>query len=260
LLGSIAVATAVWGARVVEMVRVQTSTSRGLGWFVVLTAAAVLATPFVIGIARCTAALARLLGSVALPPSKAGTDLSDAPRRALVVTLEIAILLLVGGPLIAVTQPFLPPISGPIVIVALIPALGYALWRGTTNLQDHALAGAQAIAEVLSRQLGSNAPAAGAEPAADLAQLHRLLPGLGAPQPIRIRAGSHAVDKTLADLNLRVLTGATVLAIIREHDGLLVPTGREILKVGDLLAVAGTSEAVRHAGELLARPQSVEGE
>jgi CPA2 family monovalent cation:H+ antiporter-2 len=95
--------------------------------------------------------------------------------------------------------------------------------------------------------------AAGASANEDLEQLHRLLPGLGAPTPIRIRAGAHAVDKTLAEINLRGLTGATVLAIIREQDGVLVPTGRETLQAGDLLGVAGTAGAVHNAQELLAR-------
>jgi CPA2 family monovalent cation:H+ antiporter-2 len=223
-----------------------------LGWIVVLLAAAAVASPFCIGIARCTAALARALGSTALPRTGTGTDLADAPRRALVVTMEIAILLLVGAPLLALTQPFLPALSGPIVLTTVAFLFLFILWRSTTNLQEHAVAGAQVIVEALSRQLagktGSNT-----EPDPDLAQLHQMLPGLGTPQSIRVRAGTHAVGKTLAELNLRGLTGATVLAIVRQADGLFVPTGRETLRVDDLLAIAGTSEALRNAEELLAR-------
>jgi CPA2 family monovalent cation:H+ antiporter-2 len=138
--------------------------------------------------------------------------------------------------------------------IALL-VLAIALWRSTTNLQEHARAGAQAIVEVLVQQLGSTSVVTGViNP--DLDQLHRLLPGLGAPQPIRIRTGTSAVNKTLADLNLRGLTGATVLAIIREHDGVLTPTGREVLQAGDLLAVAGTTEAIASAEQLLLQPAS----
>jgi len=82
------------------------------------------------------------------------------------------------------------------------------------------------------------------------------LPGLGAPRAIRVRPGTRAVTKTLAELNLRGLTGATVLAIIRERDGVLTPTGRETLRAGDLLAVAGTADAIESAEQLLA---AVEG-
>ncbi len=250
LLATIIIATAVWGSRVATFVTAKISLPDRFTWLVVILAAATLAVPFCIGILRCTSALAHTLGTVSLPETEARTDLADAPRRALVITLEIALLLFIGVPLVALTQPFLPPFPGPIVMAVIILLLAVALWRSATNLQEHARAGAQAIVEVLARQLGSTSVEAGtANP--DLEQLHRLLPGLGAPQPIRIRTGTNAVNKTLAELNLRGLSGATVLAIIREHDGVLIPTGRETLQAGDLLAVAGTTEAIESAEHLL---------
>ena len=250
LLATIIIATAVWGSRVAAFVTAKISLPDRFTWLVVILAAATLAVPFCIGILRCTSALAHTLGTVSLPETEARTDLADAPRRALVITLEIALLLFIGVPLVALTQPFLPPFPGPIVMAVIILLLAVALWRSATNLQEHARAGAQAIVEVLARQLGSTSVEAGtANP--DLEQLHRLLPGLGAPQPIRIRTGTNAVNKTLAELNLRGLSGATVLAIIREHDGVLIPTGRETLQAGDLLAVAGTTEAIESAEHLL---------
>jgi K+:H+ antiporter len=73
--------------------------------------------------------------------------------------------------------------------------------------------------------------------------------------PVKVPAGSPAVDKRLADLNVRGITGATVLAITRPGaagDRIYVPTGREVLKAGDVLAVAGSHEAVAAAKMLLA--------
>ncbi len=250
LLAAIIIATAVWSPQASLLISTQAALSDRLAWFGVIIAAVALALPFCIGILRCTAALARTLGTIALPQTQARADLADAPRRALVITLEIALLLLVGVPLVALTQPFLPPFPGPVVMGIAILVLVIALWRSTMNLQAHARAGAQAIVEVLAQQLGSTSVVTGAANP-DLDQLHRLLPGLGAPQPIRIRSGTSAVDKTLAELNLRGLTGATVLAIIREHDGVLIPTGRETLQAGDLLAVAGTTDAISSAEKLL---------
>ena len=55
----------------------------------------------------------------------------------------------------------------------------------------------------------------------------------------------------MAQLNLRGATGATVLAITRGDAGLLVPTATEILRDGDVLALAGTAEAIGHAKVLL---------
>ena len=43
---------------------------------------------------------------------------------------------------------------------------------------------------------------------------------------------------------MRGLTGATVLAIARSDGAALVPTGKETLQAGDVLAVAGGPDAV----------------
>jgi len=78
-----------------------------------------------------------------------------------------------------------------------------------------------------------------------------MLPGLGSPTRFTLSNGSPAVGKTLASLNLRGVTGATVLAIARRGEEVLVPTGQEILMTDDVLALAGTKEAVDAARELL---------
>jgi len=59
------------------------------------------------------------------------------------------------------------------------------------------------------------------------------------------------VGRTLANLNLRGATGAIVLAIARGGEGVLVPTGHEELRADDVLALAGTHEAVAAAKQLL---------
>jgi len=61
---------------------------------------------------------------------------------------------------------------------------------------------------------------------------------------VRVDPGSPAIGRTLAELNLRGATGATVLAILRGGDRILVPTGHEQLHEGDVLALAGTHECI----------------
>ncbi len=256
LLAAIVVSTALWGRGAARWLSRVTPVPGDLTGIAVVLVATALAAPFCLGIARCTAALAGTLAALALPPARGKADLADAPRRALLVTLELAILLAIGVPLVALTQPFLPPFPGAVLMASLILFLGLALWRSATNLQQHARAGAQAIVEVLARQLKSRPPLASPPPAgveSELEALHRLLPGLGAPVPARIHLGTRAAGRTLAELDLRGLTGATVLAIVREHAGVLTPTGRETLEAGDLLAIAGTSEAIESARQLLAQ-------
>jgi CPA2 family monovalent cation:H+ antiporter-2 len=66
---------------------------------------------------------------------------------------------------------------------------------------------------------------------------------------------SSAAGRTLSDVNLRGLTGATVLCIFRpsaNEQRTLVPTGHERLRAGDVLALAGSQDAIAAARDLLA--------
>ena len=55
----------------------------------------------------------------------------------------------------------------------------------------------------------------------------------------------------IAELNLRGLTGATVLAILRHGEQVLVPSGHERIHAGDVLAIAGSEEAIAAAREVI---------
>ena len=98
----------------------------------------------------------------------------------------------------------------------------------------------------------ANASADGDDPfATDMERVRLALPGLGDPVSVRIAESSPASNLTLAELNLRGVTGATVLAILRAGEQVLVPSGRDRVLSGDVLAVAGSEESVAAARELL---------
>ena len=209
-----------------------------------------LIAPFVLGAIRIARALGAALAAEALPAPAGGgreLDLAAAPRRALLVTLQIAILLVAGVPVVAVTQPFMPGVPGMTVLLAGMALLIVPLWRSATNLEGHVRAGAQVILEALAAQSATQPPSPRPAPAA-------LLPGLGNATPIAVATASAAVGRTLKQIDLRGLTGATVIAIDRDGADVIYPTGDEVLRVGDALIVTGTSEAVQAAQELLATP------
>src|SRR5262249_38488574 len=122
-----------------------------------------------------------------------------------------------------------------------------AFWRSTTSLEGHVRAGAQVIVEALGSGRAANAPA----PRDPLSEVHALLPGLGDLVAVRLSAQTAATGKTLAGLNLRGLTGATVLAITRAGGGTAVPSAGDLLRDGDVLTLAGTREAVEAARALV---------
>jgi CPA2 family monovalent cation:H+ antiporter-2 len=217
--------------------------------WLVFAGAAACAAPFGLGLARSSRQLGHALAEVALPGRGAGKmDPADAPRRAFVVTLQIAVVMMVGLPLIAVTQPFLPPFQGAALAVAALILLGLMFWRTATNLQGHMRAGAEIVAEALgSRKRGGELET--------LEEVQRMLPGLGTLVPVRVGPASAAAGRSLAELNLRGRTGATAVALRRVgvtgDEQIVFPTARVVLHEGDLLALSGSHESISEARRLL---------
>ncbi len=212
--------------------------------------AAALAAPFCLGIYRLVRWIGRELAERALPPTAAGLDLADAPRRTLTLALQLATLLVLGLPLVAILEPFVPGLAAAGVLLVLLAAVGFGFWRRASDLQGHVRAGAEAIVEALATHARAKAPAEHGEDA--LHSIHTLLPGIGEPVAVRLAPSSPAVGRTLAQLDLRGATGATVLAIRRGSGSVLVPGAREVLQSDDVLALAGSHEAIDAARALLA--------
>src|SRR5512140_1602462 len=223
----------------------------------VVGACMALAAPFLIGVVRLAGALAVALAGEALPGGGKGrVDLAAAPRRALIVSLQLAIAIALGLPFFAVARTFLPLPAVLALFVAGAVALGIRLWRSVTNLQGHVRAGAEILAEAFTGAVGDRSALGGRHPEEEV---HLVVPGLGSPVRVRIDPGSPAVGRTLAELNLRGTTGATVLAILRGGDRILVPTGHEQLHEGDVLALAGTHECIGAARGLISSGARADG-
>jgi CPA2 family monovalent cation:H+ antiporter-2 len=249
----ILIALVIGAATSIESIAALASLKLGLSSAVarvlVVLAAFALAMPLLFGIVRITRSLGLSLAQAALPAAADGKlDLAAAPRRALVVTMQLAIALIVGLPILALTQPFLPGWAAPVTLGALLVVLGFVFWQTATNLQGHVKAGAGMIVEALLEQARKRTTTVDEDA---LEQIRHLMPGLGEPVPLRLGENSVAVGKTLAQLNLRGLTGASVLAIARGDAGVIVPMASEVLRAGDVLALAGTRDAITAAVDVL---------
>lgn len=211
--------------------------------------AGLVALPFWIGIVRAARKLGTTLAEAALPQMRdRRLDLADAPRKAFIVTVQLGIVLLVGLPLLAVTQPFLPGPAPALLLALVLIVLGFSFWRNARNLQGHVRAGVEMITQVLGRDArgDSSAPADDA-----LERIRPYIPGLGEPLSVRLDPGSAAVGKTLAEMQVRGMTGATVLAIARDAGGVILAAAGEPLRAGDVLVLTGTHEACDAARSLL---------
>ena len=218
--------------------------------FMVVLIAGLITVPLIYGLITSARALGNHLARRAFAEAQKGkVDPADAPRRALVILVQLAVVLAVGIPVVAITQPFLPPHQGAFVLALLTMLLLVALWRNAANLQGHARAGAQIIASALANQMAS---VDGTSDETTLLDVNAVLPGLGEPVAIRVVPKSIAVGKSLAQLNLRGATGATVLAIRRGTQQIPTPLGREVIRAGDVVAVAGAHDALAIARAIFA--------
>lgn len=265
LLAGLAIGVSLEVGRIAPVLSGWTGLASSAARLAVEAGAVLVAVPLVFGIVRNARVLAVLLAVRALPHPQKGVDFAVAPRRAMILALQILIVFLVGTLLVVVTQPFLPPFRGAAALAAVLALLWAAFWRSARNLQGHARAGAEVIVAALEQQMAAETERVGAAGSTTVDRLHRLLPGLGEPVPVRIGPEGPAVGRTLAELNLRGQTGATVLAIVRDGEEVLLPVGKERLRSGDLLALAGAPDAIAAAEALLGSaprspvPQTVQG-
>lgn len=206
---------------------------------IIAAAAAVVATPFIVGLVRRVVVISRILALEVIPANETH-DIGLAPRRALIITFEIGIGLAVSLPLVAVTQPFVP--GGWVVVLVGLVGLVAVARRSLQDFDGHVRAGSELLLELLSHP-----PSQAKE---ELAQVETMLPGFGGVVSIQIGAASPAVGRTLAELDLRARTGATVLAIARGGAGMATPSPTEPLAAGDTLAMAGSDDAIAQARNL----------
>lgn len=220
-----------------------TGLSPRLAGALLVAAVAVATFPFARGLSRAAGNLGALLGQAVFPAAPAGrADLTTTSRRAMSFGLQLAALLAAGLFVAALTQPFVPPGIALVVLgVALLPSV-LLLLRSGGPLGEHVHSATLALVEFLRRE--------GIEDEQEPA-LEELLHGLGNATPVRLDASAPAVGRTLAQLDLRAATGATVLAIAHEDSNVTAPSGREVLREGDVLAIAGPHAAVEQARALL---------
>jgi len=209
----------------------------------VITLALAALFPLLYAIVRAARALGQVIANQAVPAAEPGkADFGAAPRRALRLSVQIGVVLIVGIPAIAVTLPFLPGFALPAFLGTLLLLLGIAFWRSARNLEGHVRAGAGLIVEAIAKTQEHPTAALGI-----LEEMRRLLPGIGELTPLAVGAGAGAAGRSLAELNLRGLTGASVVGIYRGAESVVLPQADERLQAGDTLALTGTQEAIAEA-------------
>lgn len=242
LCGLIIILVSIYRVELLRRMKAHLDLSKGFLTGLLIAATLIALLPFLIGIFRCARGIGARFAMQILPNAEKGAlDTAAAPRRALLVTFQLLVTLIVGLLLLMVTQPFVPLGWSASAFGAYLFISAIVFWRSADNLQGHVRAGAQMIVETLSSGMKTSPEAS----------IEKLLPGLGSIVPVTLKAGSFAVGKTLKDLHLRALTGANAVAIVRGTGSIAIPTGREQLLEGDVIALTGTPEATKSAEVIL---------
>ncbi len=171
---------------------------------------------------------------------------SGAPVvSALIELLQITILLVAAVPLLAIVQPFMAPVEGIGIIVITIGLMVVVVGRSARQMQGQ-IRNATRLIRVALRGVPAGAEATESYE----------VPGIGMITPVSLRADSEGIGKSLSELDLHTNSGAVVVAIGRGDSEVVVPTGDEILRPGDVLELAGSIDAVATAKRLLNQPHS----
>ncbi|HYL60590.1 MAG TPA: cation:proton antiporter [Candidatus Acidoferrales bacterium] len=175
-----------------------------------------------------------------LPP-----DSDTAPAEALIELLHVTVLLVVAMPLLAIVQPFMGAVEGMGIVVISTVLMVVVVTRNALRMQGQL----SAAARMITAALGASRTATGA---AANAEGHAYeVPGIGSLTPVTVRPESVAIGRKLRDIDLHTQAGAVVVAIGRGGGDVIVPTGEEVLREGDVLEIAGSSAAVAAAVGLL---------
>jgi monovalent cation:H+ antiporter-2, CPA2 family len=248
---AVAITYAIFADRLHAMIVALTGLSTGTATILIKAAALGLAAVPCVAIWRGAHRLARRIASnvsAAPGPSAVGTETDPTGSNLLAGICEIAIIFGAVTVLLAIIGPFMCVIDGVAVMLIAMSGLAIMIWRSARHLYSlvHEASGAL-VARIDS--LRENSPGSSSAGDAGLSS-----GGIGPLTQVQIPEGSAAIGMSLSDLNLHAATGAMVMAIVRDSRSVTLPGGSEVLRAGDAIALAGPSDAVAAACELLAVP------
>ena len=246
LVVAVVIGTSLWLQELERWLAGITGISGAFARAAIIGLAALACVPFCLGIVRAARKLGLLAAEQVLPsPAPGQLDLAESPRRSLVAAVQLAALLVVGAPVLALSQPFLPSLSGVVAVVLACAALALGFKRRVEDLDGHFRAGSAMVLEALSARDSRG------QPAWTLEQVSELLPGLGTLGSVSIGTGHGAEGHTLDELELHARTGVQVIGVARGSGGIERVEGARKLEVGDRVALTGTEEQLAAAREAL---------
>jgi len=235
--------TVSWLARLSELLMNQLSIDPDSALILTWILTAVLSLPFMLGLVRSTWVLSSLAPRTILRDTVLPTPAGRLVERMLRVMIRLLVVLGLGVPVAAVLQPLAGSGSSAFALSVVLAIIAIFLWKTAGSVNPELQSAAQQIASALARQTTREGEATITH--------EDLVPGLDRVVSLPIDGQASAAGRTLAELDLRAKTGATVIAIIRSGRRVLMPAGEARVSPGDTLALTGTPEAIERAHAIL---------
>ncbi len=210
---------------------------------VVWSGAFLLAMPFLIAAWRKARAISMILAEGALMGLSLPEARALALRNILANTGSLLAAALLAPWLLAASSTFLPPLPVLAVAAAFLATLTALLYRWMVRFQA-------SVQSTLQRLAEKTPPLRDEATAPSLLLMRRYYPYGGGAAEMVVPEGSPAAGKTLRELSLRSVTGATVVAVERGGSRLDDPGGTP-LAPGDALLVMGEEDQIARARSLL---------
>ena len=210
---------------------------------VVLIAAlgAVLA-PIIYGFVIMSSALIARLSQAAFSGDIDGSRSVSSVQRLFNLTIWTILGLMVAFPLLASIRPFINNTIYTVLVLLTIPTIFYRLWRSAGKVAFECEAGSEKLISMIKRQtmIRSKASVESTPPS---------LPGFDNLVSISMN-NNNLSGKTIAELNVRKLTGATIVSILRDGNLMIFPNHLEEVHVGDTLHLSGDEMAIESCREM----------
>lgn len=198
-------------------------------WF----GAVFLSLPMVIAAYRKLEALGMLLAELRVKQLSSPARAKEI-KAVISTTVPLAGAIGLGLLIFSLSAPLLPSLEILIVLLLILAALTYLLWRSFVKVYSKAQV---AIQETLAAKPHPNEQS---EPLPNLfreAKLHT----------ITISAASPAMGKFIREIPLRTKTGASIIAIERNGQNLINPAADELIQENDNILLLGTELQLQNA-------------
>ena len=214
-----------------------TGGARTLLWF-----AAVLATlPMHVAVFRKLQAISMIMAEMSIDPGL-NPELKQARRSMLTSVILVFSISTYGVSVLIISSALLPPWPVLLVLLTLLWWIAWRIWGHLIRVYARAQT---ALRDTLAEEQPDHGHAP--EP------VQELLRGV-ALRTVEIAASTMAAGRLIRELNLRAITGASIIGIERGGEAIINPDPNEEILVGDQVVVLGNPDQLTAAEQALLRP------